>query len=328
MILQTIVLENFGLYSGRVELELAPRANRGQPRPIVLIGGKNGVGKTTLLEGLRLALYGRRALGSRVAVAQYEEYLRGRIHRPAGDAPVPSQAAVGIEFDYAEDGVVHRYRVRRAWSARGRTVVESLVVEKNGSLVTGVPRDEWHHFLQDLIPPGVSQLFFFDGERIQEIADGDHEEEHLAAAIRGLLGIELVARLRTDLGLFIARQQRGEEEESASRLEGIVRDLAVVEEQATVMAEDLAQLHTVRESHARSAEAARRRFVAEGGELAIQRTGMEDRLADVTRQIQRRQVELRPLQGRLGWWNDSVRLRTLPPPSSAEQPGTRSPMTS
>ena len=295
MILQTIVLENFGLYSGKLELELAPRAHRDQHRPIVLIGGKNGVGKTTLLEALRLALYGRRALGSRVGVAQYEEYLRGRIHRPAGDAPVPSQAAVGLEFDYAEDGAVHRYRVRRAWSARGRTVVESLVVEKDGALVTDVPREEWHHFLQDLIPPGVSQLFFFDGERIQEIADGDHEEEHLAAAIRGLLGIDLVARLRTDLGLYIARQQRGENEELSSRLEAVVRDLSVLDEQATLLAEDLAQLHTVRESQARAAEAARRRFVAEGGELAVQRTGMEDRLAEITRQIQRRQSELRDL---------------------------------
>ncbi len=295
MILRTIHLENFGLYSGQLDLDLSPRRRRGRVRPIILIGGKNGVGKTTLLEAVRLALYGRRALGSRVAAAQYEEYLRGRIHRPAGDTPASSQAAVGLEFDYAEDGVIHCYRVRRAWSARGRSVVESLIVEKDGALVSDVPRDEWHHFLQELIPPGVSQLFFFDGERIQEIADGDHEEEHLASAIRGLLGIELVARLRTDLGLFIARQQRGEEAELAARLESIVRDLAVLEEQATVLAEDLAELHTVREGQARAAEAARRRFAAEGGELAAQRSALEDRRDEVAQGITRYQNELREL---------------------------------
>ncbi|HEX6037779.1 DNA sulfur modification protein DndD [Longimicrobium sp.] len=295
MILQSILLENFGLYSGRLELDLAPRTRRGRQRPIVLVGGKNGVGKTTLLEAIRLALYGRRALGSRVATGQYEEYLRGRIHRPGGDAVVPSQAAVGLDFDYAEDGVIHHYRVRRAWSARGRSVVESLVVEKDGSLVADVPREEWHHFLQELIPPGVSQLFFFDGERIQEIADGDHEEEHLATAIRGLLGIDLVSRLRTDLGLFIARQQRGEEAELAARLESIVRDLTVLEEQATELTEGLAELHTAREGQSRAAEAARRRFAAEGGELAVQRTALEERRAEVARSITRYQAELREL---------------------------------
>lgn len=295
MILRSIHMENFGLYSGRLELDLAPRSRRGRQRPIVLVGGKNGVGKTTLLEAVRLALYGRRALGSRVGTGQYEEYLRGRIHRPAGNSVVPSQAAVGLEFDYAEDGVIHQYRVRRAWSARGRSVVESLVVEKDGSLVVDIPREEWHHFLQELIPPGVSQLFFFDGERIQEIADGHHEEEHLAAAIRGLLGIDLVSRLRTDLGLFIARQQRGEAAELEARLESIVRDLSVLEEQAGALTEVLAELHTAREGQARAAEAARRRFAAEGGELAVQRTGLEERRGEVSRSIHRYQGELRDL---------------------------------
>ncbi|WP_239519999.1 hypothetical protein, partial [Enterobacter kobei] len=66
-----------------------------------------------------------------------------------------------------------------------------------------VPRDEWQYFLHDLIPPGVSQLFFFDGEKISEIAEGEHDDG-LADAMRGLLGIDVIARLRTDLGLYLA----------------------------------------------------------------------------------------------------------------------------
>lgn len=293
MILRHVVLENFGLYGGRVEFDLAPRARRGRSHPIILIGGRNGVGKTTLLEAVRLALYGRRALGARVAQVQYDEYLRGRIHRPAGTTMMPTGAAVGIEFDYAEDGVIHQYRVRRAWSARGRAVVESLVLEKDNALVTGMPREEWHLFLQDLIPPGVSQLFFFDGEKIQEIADGDHEEEHLATAVRGLLGVELIARLRTDLGLYLARQQSGQEEMLTARLESTVRDLGVLDEQIAALAEELAQLSSTRESQARAAEQTRRRFVAEGGDIAVQRTQIEGEAQEVARLIAKRLAELR-----------------------------------
>lgn len=293
MILRSALLENFGLYGGRVEFDLAPRPRRGRANPIVLIGGRNGVGKTTLLEAVRLALYGRRALGARVAQAQYDEYLRSRIHRPASVSATPTGAAVGVEFDYAEDGVVHRYRVRRAWSARGRAVVESLVLEKDGAVVTGVPREEWHLFLQDLIPPGVSQLFFFDGEKIQEIADGDHEEEHLASAVRGLLGVELIARLRTDLGLYLARQQNGHEEMLASRLEATIRDLGVVDDQIAALTEELAQLSATRESQARAAEGARRRFVAEGGDVAVRRTQIEREAQEVERRIAKRHSEFR-----------------------------------
>ena len=59
-----------------------------KPREIKLTLGKGlhlegdtGVGKTTILDGLRLCLYGRLALGPRVREQDYKSYLRDRIHR-------------------------------------------------------------------------------------------------------------------------------------------------------------------------------------------------------------------------------------------------------
>lgn len=293
MILRRVILENFGLYHGRVEIDLAPRVVRGRRRPVVLVGGRNGAGKTTLLEAVRLALHGRLALGARVAQAEYETYLRGRVHRRLGDtSPAPS-AAVGVDFAYAEDGVVREYRVRRAWSVRGRSVVESLMLERDGELVTGLPREEWQHFLRDLIPPGVAQLFFFDGEKIREIADSDQDPEHLARAVRGLLGLELVDRLRTDLGLYVARQQFGEHAALAARLEAAVRDGAVLDERISALVEEVAQLAATRDSQERAAEQVRRRFVAEGGELAARRARLIAEHDETERQIARLNGELR-----------------------------------
>lgn len=161
MILRSIRLEDFGLYAGVTELDLVPRRRQGVTTPVILVGGKNGAGKTTLLEAVRLALYGRRALGARIGQADYEGYLRAKVSRGSKT----QAAAVVLEFDYAEAGVVHRYKVRREWAVRGKSVVESLLLDKDGSAVASVPREEWHQFLQELIPPGVSQLFFFDGEK-------------------------------------------------------------------------------------------------------------------------------------------------------------------
>ena len=157
MMLRSIVLENFGLYAGSNEIDLVPRRPHKVESPIVLIGGKNGTGKTTLLEAVRLALYGRRALGARIAQSEYEAYLRGCVHR-AADAHT---AAVGLEFDYAEAGVVHRYRVLREWAVRGKSVIESLTLDKDGAAITSVPREEWHNFLQELIPPGCVAAVLF-----------------------------------------------------------------------------------------------------------------------------------------------------------------------
>lgn len=295
MILRNVILEDFGLYAGTTEIDLVPRTRRGEACPIILVGGKNGAGKTTLLEAVRLALYGRRALGARVAQSDYEAYLRGRINRSA----TAMAAAVGLEFDYAEGGIVHRYRVRREWAVRGKALVEALLLEKDGAIVTSVPREEWHHFLQELIPPGVSQLFFFDGEKISEIADGEAENEHLAEAVRGLLGIELVGRLRADLGLYLARHLRDDDGASTAKLEAVNRDIAAAARRAEEMGDAVAELVAARDSQARQAERVRRQFVAEGGDVALHRARTEAERDEAKRSVARCEHEMRDLANKL-----------------------------
>lgn len=292
MILRTILLEDFGLYAGRQAIDLAPR-KAASPRPIILFGGKNGAGKTTLLEAVRLALYGRRALGARVGEAEYHAYLNGRIHA-ASRVDGQGHAAVGLEFDYAEAGVVHHYKIRREWNARRGKVSEALLLEKDGAPIASVPKEEWAHFLQELIPPGVSQLFFFDGEKIASIAEGD-EDEGLATAMRSLLGIDLVGRLRTDLGLYLARHSRGEDASATAELEAVLREITQIERQIEARTDALADLRTQRESQARVVEGLRRRFTAEGGEIALRRDSIEARRDEVRRQIARREAELKEL---------------------------------
>ncbi|WOH75545.1 DNA sulfur modification protein DndD [Bradyrhizobium sp. NDS-1] len=290
MILRKIRLEDFGLYAGSAEIDLVPRTVKGRQNPIVLIGGKNGAGKTTVLEAVRLALYGRRALGTRVGLSEYENHLRERINRDSTSA----RAAVELEFDYSEAGFVHRYRVRREWEVRGKAVAEELSLEKDGSIVTAVPRDEWHMFLQELIPPGVSQLFFFDGEKIQQIASDD-DNEQMADAVRSLLGIELVGRLRTDIALFIGRHEGGAGDGVAAKVNDVVMQLNTNAKRIDELNGEVAELMSFRDSQARVAERIRRRFVAEGGEEAMARNSIESERESVKKEISRGEHELKEL---------------------------------
>jgi DNA sulfur modification protein DndD len=293
MILRTIELENFGLYSGRQVLDLVPRRRAGRETPVVLFGGRNGAGKTTLLEAVRLALYGRLALGHRIGQSEYEDHLRGRMHVGPGGR-VAGSSSVGLEFDYSEAGRIQRYRVIRRWTAKGAGAGETLILEKDGRPVESVPREEWHHFLQELIPPGVSQLFFFDGEKIADIANDD-VDEGLADAVRGLLGIELVGRLRTDLGLFMARRAKTGDAVAAARLEEVVREGERLDAQIAEMQETVAELVSRRAGQVRLASNARQRFSAEGGDAANQRATLEATRDETRQQLGRRETELREL---------------------------------
>src|SRR3954466_14573289 len=67
MILQQLTLRDFGLFRGKQVLDLSPGAANGRSRPIVLFGGVNGAGKTTILDAIQLVLYGGRPRGSKAA---------------------------------------------------------------------------------------------------------------------------------------------------------------------------------------------------------------------------------------------------------------------
>lgn len=266
MMIHSVTLENFGLYAGRQTISVSTDGRKGKPRPVVLIGGRNGSGKTSFLEAVRIALYGKQALGDRASQAAYETHLRSRIH--AGGAQPASAASVELEFDFAEDGEIHRYNVVRRWTAKGERVQEDLDIFKNGEALTDAPREEWAHFLEDMLPAGISQLFFFDGEKITEMADDAREGQHLSAAIRTLLGIELIGRLRTDLGIYLAKTQRMDASQSVE-LAAILAEIERLRVELSEHHDRRADLMTSLDSHRRAVQRAQQRFTASGGDVAL-----------------------------------------------------------
>ncbi len=128
MIFKTLEIENFGLYAGRQCLNL--ETERG--RPIVLVGGTNGAGKTTILEAVTLCLHGRRALGPRVAQQRYEDHVRSRLHAGPNIEPA-SEGEVALLFEYVEGGHACDYLACRRWRrlASGR-IRETLTISVDG----------------------------------------------------------------------------------------------------------------------------------------------------------------------------------------------------
>jgi len=199
MLLRRLSLTNFGTYGGQQSIDLRTCG----PTNIVLFGGKNGAGKSTLLEAIRLCFYGHLSDRSLFSREKYERYLDERVHRDPRSVIQPRFAAVGVEFEYGEQDATHIYEVTRSWERRnGSKVTELFQLAKDGHPVTDVSADHWQDFVRDLIPPGVSDLFFFDGERIQHLAEGTHDQETLSDAVKNLLGADLIERLQADLGIY------------------------------------------------------------------------------------------------------------------------------
>ena len=207
MLLEQLTLCDFGLFRGEHRFSLTPQTRYGLKRPIVLFGGLNGAGKTTILSAIRLALYGRQSLGKLVSQKDYEAFLADRIHRSSTALVSADSAYVALEFQYHKLRDAVRYKVCRSWTIRGKSVAEQLLLYKNETLVADATRDQCQAFLNELVPIGVSDLFFFDGEKIASLAE-DTGDAALRDAIRKLLGLDIIERLSSDLVIYGRRQTK------------------------------------------------------------------------------------------------------------------------
>jgi len=219
MRINRVVVENFGLYCGRMVFDVVPRAKRQVHCPIILIGGMNGAGKSTLLDGVRLALYGKNAVGEHLSEKKYQEYLHGMIHRSRDAVIQFDYARVGVEFDFVFRGDRQTYYVQRSWSGKNGGVQEYLQVYRRDEGSTDgdynswptlpdVDPKHWQSFVDDVVPERLSQLFFFDGEKIKRIADDISGDAAVAESIRSLLGLDLVTRLKADLSILAGREAK------------------------------------------------------------------------------------------------------------------------
>ena len=202
MILNTLGLRDFGVFSGKHTIDLAPRVKQNRKRPIVLFGGLNGAGKTTTLTAVRLALYGRQSMGRSISQAAYHEQLAEYIHKPNNSIVSPYSAAVELSFSYGKHGVLNEYKIVRSWEEKKSKIIEHLEIYKDEELLKGLSFDQLQSFLSELVPIGVADLFFFDGEKIADLAE-DNTNEALADAINRLLGLDIIERLRADLGIYL-----------------------------------------------------------------------------------------------------------------------------
>lgn len=238
MILTNLKLTNFGVFHGCQVIDLSPRPGR----PIILFGGKNGAGKSTVLEAIRVCLYGPLALGPRVAKDEYSRYLEGKIHFSPTLLIPPNFASVEIEFDYADSDGVHAYAIRRSWERRspGR-VEENVQLTKDSEPIDDISAEHSQEFVRDLVPPGVSQFFFFDGEKIQQLAEDSSDQATLTDAIHSLLGIDLLDRLAADLTIYASRTIKPlQSEHQASEDQQLASEIAELEQKiASLTSESL-----------------------------------------------------------------------------------------
>ncbi len=274
MIIKKLRLHNFGVYAGDNEFEFIGT------KPVVLIGGMNGRGKTTFLEAVLLALYGPNSFAYIESKQKsYLQYLRSFVNRNSED----KTSSVELEFEI-NSGITENYIINRCWDAESKRTKEQISVYKDG-VYNDFLTNNWSMFVENILPSALSSFFFFDGEKIAELAV-DNTNIQLKNSIRSMLGISILDVLSNDIMRNLKKINKADGNEKTSEeiqklreeKENAIQALSDIDEDILKM-----NLKLVKDSD--SLEALHQLYAAKGGDAVEKRQEILKKRADLNAEL-------------------------------------------
>jgi DNA sulfur modification protein DndD len=272
-----LVLENFGPYIGKQIIDLRPKTDP-QTQPIILFGGMNGGGKTTLMDAIRLALYGSRAQCSTRGNLSYGDFLTQCVNRQA-----KSSTRIELAFEQVDSGKLVEYRIVRTWTRNPKDGKDTLGILEPGALDTDWQNEgltnTWDEYIEKLLPLGISNLFLFDGEQVKELAELEAPPPVVYEAIQNLLGLELPGRLAADLEILVQRKRKQvASAKQLANIEEIEEKLKTQQQELEAAIEKLTELDKQKDRAAKQQQRAADKFLSDGGKIAGERHQLDREL--------------------------------------------------
>ena len=294
MLLTKVVINDFGVYRGRNEFDFQTKPDK----PIILCGGTNGAGKTTMFESVMLCLYGQNSFEQKTSQKQYHDRILSKIHRYLGTKKAADEASVTIEFQFAHEEKIVEYQVMRMWQNNDEKIDETFTIKKKKPSdekfvnLDSIEESGWQVFIEQLIPKGIVKLFFFDGEQIQKIADEGEIDNHIKSSFDALLGLDLVKQLINDIGLTLLRNSKGETKKILDEINRLTKEKEESEKKRDGFQNKQVHLQTKIDLLQKQVDVQEVNFKKIGGqfarnreELTIEKTRLESKLEDVEKEI-------------------------------------------
>ena len=294
MIFRELILQNFGPYLGRNIIKLKDNQEK-NPAPIILFGGMNGGGKTTLMDAIRLTLYGKRAKCSTRGNLSYNDFLLQCINNKNH---LGEKTRVELEFEHIINDELQVFRIVRYWDKNTKDGNDNLGILKQG-YTDEVLVNTWDEYIENILPLGISNLFLFDGEQVKELADKDIPTPSIIKAIKSLLGLELAERLDEDLDILASRKRKEFTKlEKLKNLEEIDKKLSLLQQKKTELNKKNKMLQEAVEIAQANETKMWQKFQLEGGKIASEKSILQTEIKTVEEKILKERDDIQKLASR------------------------------
>lgn len=205
-----IKLNNIGPYYGSHKFDL----NTSSLKNIILIGGKNGAGKTTFLKAMKYGLFGCFSMGFKNENATYLKEIQSILNNKS-----TSDFSIEIGFEYVENYVPKNYILTRSWNQLNEVIEEKLKISIDGELLDEIETKEVMDKIRAITSPNLINSFIFDGEKISSIIENGEVSSYLKEIFNSIFNIDLLNQTVKDLNNYLIK--KSEEKNSKSQIETV-----------------------------------------------------------------------------------------------------------
>lgn len=274
MVIESITIKNLGVYAGEVSLDLQPKSPE---QPVVLIGGLNGRGKTTLRNSILLCLHGDNARCSNRKGLGYKQYLESLISR---NAKKDESTSIALTYHRKVAGRVQRLQIKRHWEKINGEIHENFTVHimpnDNAMEIDRTLATNWNEHIESYFPASLANLFFFDGEDISRLSNPKEIQKLIQSALSSLLGLNIIDRLELDLTRYIKElidKSEGSDEQVA--FQKTEEDLRNVLAEHNLCQKNLDEAELANRKMNKNLDEAKQRYIDKGGELEEQSKSLQ-----------------------------------------------------
>lgn len=275
MRINRVRINNFSSYEGINELDFL---NIDERKNIILIGGKNGAGKTSLFTAIKIALYGPLAFGYVGAnshyVARIKEYINSKAFQ---NDKVESEVNISISFKVERR--IKEYEITRRWNYTKQKLVEQYFVICDGKVLDEHEVCYFQNYLQGIVPPDLFEFFLFDGEEVGNIFSTANYNTYVKNAIFTLCGMDVFEIIRKYTSGYVDKTSVEEETLLYKEYEEIKKEVDCLQKSKTDLETEIEILKRSFEEVEIELSELETLFIKEGGIIREEREKLESAYA-------------------------------------------------
>lgn len=188
---------NIGPYVGTHYFDL----NTNSSKNIILIGGKNGAGKTTFLKAIKYGLFGCFSIGLKTESLAYQREIIGLLNNKS-----KNDFYIEIGFEYIENFETKNYVLKRSWNISKNDFDEEISLYKDGIKLDDFDVKEISDKIRAITSPQLINSFIYDGEKISSSIENGNISSYLKGVFDSIFNIDLVNQTIKDLEHYLSKK--------------------------------------------------------------------------------------------------------------------------